>query len=643
VSNSPVLNRPDTAFDAQAVLNARDLEMICNAISETGVVSGCAVTTTGAANGSVNVASGLVRIAYRVVQVGSATVQVTANSSGSPRMDLITVDTSGAAALVVGTPGALPLLPAIPASRVVLESIYVANGHTTSTTLAADRLTDKRVILPASDSLYHNVLHYGAVGTNDTSNVNAVDCTQAFVDAADAANLCIQETLKSDLNGTGLVLVPGNRDYKMTATIQWPENVRMIGGTGTGSGVAHPPRIRWHGDAGLTMFQHRTTNPNIVGIHVNNIKFDGRSADGSGYAGYGNGAATAWAFGPVTPGGSGGKIDTGCDFTDVHIGNCHGNAVVIDQGATNWSWMRGRIDQIGGYAFYLLARHGFYGTIADMTYDNWAMSDPSHNGRSKGFLFIDGEGAQAGDTKAWIGLHDLHLEVNGGLAQTYVPTAWSPTGCDTRGLIRLGVSPDNPNVVQHVIEMDHVWVPVNPATNAFSVFQMTSTDLTTDQRVRHASAARILLGSDHALSNGSSSSQDSAGAVKLIGGVLDEDNYPWMPSTNGVRQPDLVRWAPEALVSGFPANERSVVYFHGRNVATSWEYRNRATAPGTPDMGPVVYGSSGDLKVKTTGGNVVTLPNTKPTVSGSRGGNAALADLLTELAALGLITDSTSA
>jgi hypothetical protein len=38
-----------------------------------------------------------------------------------------------------------------------------------------------------------------------------------------------------------------------------------------------------------------------------------------------------------------------------------------------------------------------------------------------------------------------------------------------------------------------------------------------------------------------------------------------------------------------------------------------------------------------------TSPIAKPTVTGSRGGNAALADLLTELANLGLITDSTSA
>jgi hypothetical protein len=35
-------------------------------------------------------------------------------------------------------------------------------------------------------------------------------------------------------------------------------------------------------------------------------------------------------------------------------------------------------------------------------------------------------------------------------------------------------------------------------------------------------------------------------------------------------------------------------------------------------------------------------PGAKPTITGSRGGNAALADLLTELANLGLITDSSS-
>lgn len=50
------------------------------------------------------------------------------------------------------------------------------------------------------------------------------------------------------------------------------------------------------------------------------------------------------------------------------------------------------------------------------------------------------------------------------------------------------------------------------------------------------------------------------------------------------------------------------------------------------------------VRVNTTGlGFFGTTPAAKPTVSGSRGGNAALASLITALAALGLVTDSTSA
>lgn len=70
-----------------------------------------------------------------------------------------------------------------------------------------------------------------------------------------------------------------------------------------------------------------------------------------------------------------------------------------------------------------------------------------------------------------------------------------------------------------------------------------------------------------------------------------------------------------------------------------------ATAPDTN-----LYRSAADV-LKTDdalsiGGNVGfynTTPAAKPTVSGSRGGNAALASLLTALAGLGLITDSTTA
>jgi hypothetical protein len=56
-----------------------------------------------------------------------------------------------------------------------------------------------------------------------------------------------------------------------------------------------------------------------------------------------------------------------------------------------------------------------------------------------------------------------------------------------------------------------------------------------------------------------------------------------------------------------------------------------------------IYTNSGDIRL---GGNIgfyATTPAAKQTVSGSRGGNAALASLLTALATIGLITNSSSA
>lgn len=68
---------------------------------------------------------------------------------------------------------------------------------------------------------------------------------------------------------------------------------------------------------------------------------------------------------------------------------------------------------------------------------------------------------------------------------------------------------------------------------------------------------------------------------------------------------------------------------------------DRATAPGTnPSNGFIFYSESGNAKLR-CGGNTVTLGN-KPTVTGSKGANAALTSLLSVLATAGIITDSTS-
>lgn len=158
-----VPNATDAAFPSQAEPDSRDFEVLAGASNRTGVVAGGAVTSTGAANGSVSVAAGVDRVDGRRITVAAGTVAITANSSGNPRFDLITVDTAGVKAAVAGSPATAPAFPAIPAGRVVHAAVYVANGHTSGTTLAANTIIDKRVILRDGSNLVLPET-YGAAG-----------------------------------------------------------------------------------------------------------------------------------------------------------------------------------------------------------------------------------------------------------------------------------------------------------------------------------------------------------------------------------------------------------------------------------------------------------------------------------------------
>lgn len=70
---------------------------------------------------------------------------------------------------------------------------------------------------------------------------------------------------------------------------------------------------------------------------------------------------------------------------------------------------------------------------------------------------------------------------------------------------------------------------------------------------------------------------------------------------------------------------------------------NATANPATNVLGTGLATLNGDCKVVGKSGFNNTAPISKPTVTGSRGGNAALASLLTALANYGLITDSTTA
>ena len=77
--------------------------------------------------------------------------------------------------------------------------------------------------------------------------------------------------------------------------------------------------------------------------------------------------------------------------------------------------------------------------------------------------------------------------------------------------------------------------------------------------------------------------------------------------------------------------------------AGQWPDGGFYIADGTTSANRIVISQAGALTINTTSvGFFNTTPVAKPTVTGSKGANAALASLLTALAAYGLVTDSTT-
>jgi hypothetical protein len=152
-------NTADAAFSDQSQVDKVDVDIWVAGSHGYGVTSGCAVTSTGAANGSVSVAAGQVRQGDPLVSVSSTTVAIAANSSGNPRYDLITVPASGVPMATQGTAAASPVFPAVPAGSVALAAVRVPNGHTATTTTPANTIVDKRMLVSpklGSDSVAQN-------------------------------------------------------------------------------------------------------------------------------------------------------------------------------------------------------------------------------------------------------------------------------------------------------------------------------------------------------------------------------------------------------------------------------------------------------------------------------------------------------
>lgn len=158
---------------SQADIDSLDFEMLADAISGDGVISGCAVTAQGTPNMTLAVSAGTAQINGATVVVAAGNVTVTSNASGSPRFDLVVVNSSGVKSVQAGAPGANPVFPSIPADSVTLAAILVPTG---ATLIANGGIVDKRIMVTPTRS--YDLRDTGAVpGTDVTSALNGLIST----------------------------------------------------------------------------------------------------------------------------------------------------------------------------------------------------------------------------------------------------------------------------------------------------------------------------------------------------------------------------------------------------------------------------------------------------------------------------------
>ena len=143
-------NEADAFSANQAEPDSVDFDILVAGYSASGVLSGCAVTAQGTPDMTVAVASGFVIVAGVVAAVTGANATIGAADGSNPRFDLITINNSGTIATTAGTASSNPVFPAIPASSIVLASIY---APATDTAIETNQITDKRVFVNFADNV----------------------------------------------------------------------------------------------------------------------------------------------------------------------------------------------------------------------------------------------------------------------------------------------------------------------------------------------------------------------------------------------------------------------------------------------------------------------------------------------------------
>lgn len=177
----------DEAFSGnpQSIWMQTDIDALVQGFVKEGVVSGCAVTAQGTPDMTVAVAAGDVRIGTAIVAVTGGNVTIATANGTNPRVDLISVNSSGTKVATAGTAAVNPKAPALPATSVLLAMVYVPANDTT---IAANQIIDKRIMIKISayqmsfalnsfNPADADVVYFGAaafIGANPNQGLNKI-------------------------------------------------------------------------------------------------------------------------------------------------------------------------------------------------------------------------------------------------------------------------------------------------------------------------------------------------------------------------------------------------------------------------------------------------------------------------------------
>ncbi len=127
-----------------------------------GILEGCAISDGGSLL-EVDIADGCVIIDGVAKIVASQTVSVAAAHATLPRLDLMTVNTSGVLVANTGVPLAVPVYVAIPPSEVVVGTVLVA---ATATALTDDDINNTQLVLARQQLVLNRQTTEGKVDTS---------------------------------------------------------------------------------------------------------------------------------------------------------------------------------------------------------------------------------------------------------------------------------------------------------------------------------------------------------------------------------------------------------------------------------------------------------------------------------------------